>query len=120
VRRAKELVGKPLSSAARLIQDAIKMTDDTFIKSAIDYIEVMRARPPTLDATLLITSWTRLGFSSSDFGWGEAFYSGSAELPQKEVVVFLPQAKESKSTVVVMGLPGSSMKIFKDIMAQLD
>jgi omega-hydroxypalmitate O-feruloyl transferase len=120
VRRAKELVGKPLSSAARLIQNAIKMTDDTFIKSAIDYIEVMRARPPTLDATLLITSWTRLGFSSSDFGWGEAFYSGSAELPQKEVVVFLPQAKERKSTVVVMGLPGSSMKIFKDIMAQLD
>lgn len=118
--RAKELVNKPLSSIVRLIQEAIEMTDDTFIKSVIDYIEIMGVRPPTLDATLLITSWTRLGFNSSDFGWGEAFYSGSAELPKKEVVVFLPQAKDSKSIVVVMGLPGSSMKTFKDTVAKLD
>ncbi|KAJ1687328.1 hypothetical protein LUZ63_018718 [Rhynchospora breviuscula] len=117
--RAKELVNKPLSSTVHPIQEAIKVTDDKFIKSAIDYIEITRARAPSLAATLLVTSWTRLGFNSSDFGWGEAFHSGSAELPQKEVVVFLPQAKDSKNIVVVMGLPGPSMKTFKDIVGQL-
>ena len=112
------MVNKPLSSVVQLIQEAIEMTDDAFIRSAIDYIEITRATA-SLAATLLVTSWTRLGFNTSDFGWGEAFYSGSAELPEKEVVVFLPQAKDSKSIVVVMGLPSSSMKTFQNIVAHL-
>ncbi|KAF3326749.1 omega-hydroxypalmitate O-feruloyl transferase-like protein [Carex littledalei] len=80
--RAEELVNKPLSSAVRQIQEAIEMTHDAFIRSAIDYIEITRATA-SLAATLLVTSWTRLGFNSSDFGWGDAFYSVSAELPEK-------------------------------------
>ncbi|KAJ3673613.1 hypothetical protein LUZ60_005605 [Juncus effusus] len=112
-----ELVHKPLSYAVK----AIEQTDDAFIKSTIDYFEVTRTGP-SLTATLLVTAWTKLGFTMSNFGWGggEEFHAGSAELPQKEVVVFLPQIKETKSIKVVIGLPSPSMKAFEEIVAQLE
>lgn len=111
---AGELQDNPVSFAARLIQAAVRNTTDRFIRSAIDYFESNRARP-SLTATLVITTWTKLKFMSSDFGWGEAVQSGPAELPHK-VVVFLPQVNGMKSVTVVVGLPASSMKSFQEML----
>ncbi|XP_018680042.2 omega-hydroxypalmitate O-feruloyl transferase-like [Musa acuminata AAA Group] len=111
---AGELQDNPVSFAARLIQAAVRNTTDRFIRSAIDYFESNRARP-SLTATLVITTWTKLKFMSSDFGWGEAVQSGPAELPHK-VVVFLPQVNGMKSVTVVVGLPASSMKAFQEML----
>ncbi|URD99880.1 Omega-hydroxypalmitate O-feruloyl [Musa troglodytarum] len=108
------LQDNPVPFAARLIQAAVRNTTDRFIRSAIDYFESNRARP-SLTATLVITTWTKLKFMSSDFGWGEAVQSGPAELPHK-VVVFLPQVNGMKSVTVVVGLPASSMKAFQEML----
>ncbi|KAL8538479.1 hypothetical protein ACS0TY_000474 [Phlomoides rotata] len=113
--KAGDLLEKPLSHGVRLVQEAIKMVNDGYIRSAIDYFEVTRARP-SLDSTLLITSWTNLSFQTTDFGWGDPFLSGPVGSPEKEVVLFFSYGKERKNISVLLGLPSSAMKIFQELM----
>ncbi|KAK7290524.1 hypothetical protein RIF29_05013 [Crotalaria pallida] len=113
--QAGELTNKPFSFAVSLIQDAIKMVSDGYMRSAIDYFEVTRARP-SLACTLLITTWSRLSFHTTDFGWGEPVLSGPVSLPEKEVILFLSHGKERRNINVLLGLPAPVMKIFQDLM----
>ncbi|KAL5791542.1 hypothetical protein ACOSP7_000136 [Xanthoceras sorbifolium] len=110
-----ELLENPLSFAVGLVQKAVNMATDDYMRSAIDYFEITRARP-SLAATLLITTWSRLSFHATDFGWGEAFLSGPVGLPEKEVVLFLPLGQERKGINVLLGLPASAMNIFEELM----
>ncbi|CAL4941069.1 unnamed protein product [Urochloa decumbens] len=116
---AGDLVGGPLSAAARSVRDAIARTDDAFVRSAIDYIEINRGARPSLTATTLVTAWNVLGLHTADFGWGEAVHSGPAELPQKEVVLILRGVRDSRSRVLVVGLPPSCMQAFQEMVDQL-
>ncbi|WOH05169.1 hypothetical protein DCAR_0624583 [Daucus carota subsp. sativus] len=110
-----ELVEKPLSFAVKLVQEAVNLVTDSYMKSAIDYFEVTRERP-SLAATLLITTWSRLSFHTTDFGWGEPILSVPVALPEKEVTLFLSHGKERKSINVLLGLPASAMKSFEESM----
>eukprot|EP00257_Ricinus_communis_P002069 XP_002512898.2 omega-hydroxypalmitate O-feruloyl transferase [Ricinus communis] len=112
---AGELLGKPLSYGVGLVQDAIKMVTDSYMRSAMDYFEVTRARP-SLASTLLITTWSRLSFHITDFGWGDPILSGPVALPEKEVILFLSHGKERRNINVLLGLPASAMKIFQELM----
>ncbi|KAA8542086.1 hypothetical protein F0562_023238 [Nyssa sinensis] len=98
-----------------LVQEAIKMVTDSYMRSAIDYFEATRARP-SLAATLLITTWSRLSFHTTDFGWGEPLLSGPVALPEKEVILFLSHGKERKTINVLLGLPASAMKTFQELV----
>lgn len=111
---AGELVENPLSFAVKLVQDAVKMVTNSYMRSAIDFFEATRARP-SLTATLLITTWSRLSFHTTDFGWGEPICSGPVALPEKEVSLFLSHGKERKSINVLLGLPTSAMKTFEEL-----
>ncbi|KAL4289498.1 hypothetical protein GQ457_14G005050 [Hibiscus cannabinus] len=113
--KAGELLEKPLSHAVGMIQEAIKMVTDDYMRSVIDYFEVTRARP-SLSYTLLITTWSRLSFHTTDFGWGEPILSGQVALPEKEVILFLSHGKERKSINVLLGLPASAMQVFQQQM----
>ncbi|KAK8672434.1 hypothetical protein V6N13_110804 [Hibiscus sabdariffa] len=113
--QAGELLEKPFSHAVGLIQNAIKMVTDGYMRSAMDYFEVTRARP-SLSSTLLITTWSRLSFHTTDFGWGEPVLSGPVALPEKEVILFLSHGRERKSINVLLGLPASAMKVFQEQM----
>ncbi|XP_042480204.1 omega-hydroxypalmitate O-feruloyl transferase-like isoform X2 [Macadamia integrifolia] len=112
---AGELLENPLSFTVGLVQKAVQMVTDIYMRSAIDYFEITRARP-SLAATLLITTWSRLSFHITDFGWGEPLLSGPVALPEKEVILFLSNGKERKGINVLLGLPASAMKIFQEIM----
>lgn len=112
---ARELLENPLCYAVTLVQKAIKIVTDDFMRSAIDYFEVTRARP-SLSSTLVITTWSRLGFHYTDFGWGEPILSGPVSLPEKEVILFLSHGKERKSINVLLGMPDSAMKTFEQLM----
>lgn len=112
---AGELLANPLSFTTGLVHKAVEMVTGSYIQSAIDYFEATRARP-SLAATLLITTWSRLAFHTTDFGWGEPVLSGPVTLPEKEVILFLPQGKDRKSITVLLGLPGSAMKTFQELM----
>ncbi|KAF5743674.1 putative Taxadien-5-alpha-ol O-acetyltransferase [Tripterygium wilfordii] len=112
---AGELLENPMSYAVGLVQQAVHMVTDSYMRSAIDYFETTRARP-SLAATLLITTWSRLSFHTTDFGWGEAVFSGPVALPEKEVILFLSHGKERKNINVLLGLPASAMKTFEELM----
>ncbi|KAK3418789.1 hypothetical protein EUGRSUZ_H03354 [Eucalyptus grandis] len=112
---AGEILEKPLSYAVGLVQDAIKMVSDGYMRSAIDYFEITRARP-SLACTLLITTWSRLSFYTTDFGWGEPILSGPVALPEKEVILFLSHGTGRKSINVLLGMPAPAMKIFEELM----
>ncbi|KAM6594722.1 hypothetical protein CsatA_002425 [Cannabis sativa] len=113
--RAGDLLENPLSFAVGQVQKAVNMVNDSYMRSAIDYFEITRARP-SLAATLLITTWSRLPFHTTDFGWGEPLLSGPVALPEKEVILFLSHGKERKSINVLLGLPESAMKVFEELM----
>ncbi|KAL6497268.1 histone H3.1 [Orobanche gracilis] len=113
--KAGDLVGNPLSFGVQLVQEAVRMVTDDYMRSAIDYFEATRARP-SLGATLLITTWSRLSFHTTDFGWGEPVISGPVALPEKEVILFLSHGNERKSINVLLGLPSSAMKKFEQLM----
>lgn len=115
VTTAGEVTLNPLSHTVGLVKSAVEMVTDGFMRSAIDYFEVTRARP-SLTATLLITSWAKLSFHTKDFGWGEPVVSGPVGLPEKEVILFLPCGSDTKSIKVLLGLPGSAMKVFEGLM----
>ncbi|KAK1363280.1 Chloramphenicol acetyltransferase-like domain-containing protein [Heracleum sosnowskyi] len=110
-----ELVENPLSFSVKLVQEAVNLVTDSYMKSAIDYFEVTRARP-SLSATPLITTWSRLSFHTTDFRWGKPILSGLVALPEKEVTLFLSHGKERKSINVLLGLPASAMKSFEESM----
>eukprot|EP00268_Persea_americana_P017334 TRINITY_DN18345_c0_g1_i3.p1 TRINITY_DN18345_c0_g1~~TRINITY_DN18345_c0_g1_i3.p1 ORF type:complete len:450 (+),score=99.13 TRINITY_DN18345_c0_g1_i3:116-1465(+) len=112
---AGELSGNPFSFTVGLVQKAVSMVTDSYMRSAIDYFEVTRDRP-SLTATLLITTWSRLSFHITDFGWGEPQQSGPVALPEKEVILFLSHGKERKSINVLLGLPAASMPIFEELI----
>ncbi|KAL3839121.1 hypothetical protein ACJIZ3_023712 [Penstemon smallii] len=112
---AGELAENPVSFTVKLVQEAVKMVTDSYMRSAIDYFEVTRARP-SLAATLLISTWSRLSFNTTDFGWGEPVLSGPVLLPEKEIILFLSHGKERKSINVLLGLPASAMKKFEQLV----
>ncbi|XVF08656.1 hypothetical protein REPUB_Repub07fG0021400 [Reevesia pubescens] len=112
---AGELVEKPLSFAVGLIQKAVKLATDSYMRSAIDYFEVTRARP-SLAGTVLLTTWSKLSFYTIDFGWGETISSGPVALPEKPVIHFLPHQEDKKSINLLLGLPASAMKTFEELM----
>ena len=112
---AGQLRDKPLSNAIRHVQDAIALVTDDYMRSAIDFFEVTRARP-SLAASLIITTWSKLSFHTSDFGWGEPVHSGPVTLPEKEVVLFLSHGKARKSVNVLLGLSPKAMLKFEEIL----
>lgn len=115
---AGELLENPVGFAVGKVQEAVRMVTDAYMRSAVDYFEATRARP-SLAATLLLTTWSRLSFHATDFGWGEAVQSGPVALPEKEVILFLSHGKERKSINVLLGLPAPAMDTFQEIMDEV-
>ncbi|KAG0455172.1 hypothetical protein HPP92_024464 [Vanilla planifolia] len=116
--RAGELTERPLGYAVGKVREAVKGVTDAYMRSAIDYFEATRARP-SLSATLLITTWSRLAFHTTDFGWGEPRQSGPVALPEKEVILFLSNGKEKRSINVLLGLPASAMAVFEKLVEEM-
>jgi omega-hydroxypalmitate O-feruloyl transferase len=116
--KASDLLENPLSFSVGLVHKAIDMVTDSYMRSAIDYFEVTRARP-SLTGTLLITTWTKLSFDTTDFGWGEPLCSGPVTLPDKEVILFLSHGRGRKGISVLLGLPDSAMKRFEELVTNM-
>lgn len=115
---AGELTQQPLSFAVKLVQDAIAMVTDEYMRSALDFFEVTRARP-ALVATLLITTWLKLPFHAVDFGWGPPLYTSPACLPDREVVLFTSCGKDRRSANILLGMPTvmSMVKVSENLRA---
>ncbi|KAI3929653.1 hypothetical protein MKX01_025821 [Papaver californicum] len=98
-----EMLDSPLSSTIERIQNLIKLVTDDYVRSAIDFLEEpIRIQPQS--SMVFLSAWSKLGFNNGFW------------LTIKEVVLFLSHEKDNKGINLVLGLPVSSMQIFKEII----
>ncbi|KAF8030807.1 hypothetical protein BT93_D0103 [Corymbia citriodora subsp. variegata] len=109
-----ELIDEPFSSTAERIAEAIERVNEDYARSRIDYLDTYGFQEFAL-GTLLISSWTKLDYGSSDFGWGEPMQFGTGSLPAKSCL-FMRGWKNKKDVVVVLSLPFSAMKTFQELL----
>lgn len=114
---AGELLEKRLSFAVRTVQEAIKVVTEDHLRSLIDHLEVTRGSYPTVANNLLMSEWSRLSFSSTDFGWGTPSQFGPAS--PAIIVLLLPHGMERKCINVLMGLPAPATETFQELICQL-
>lgn len=78
VARAGDLIERPLSFAVKLINDAKRIVDDSYVRAEIDMMEVKRPAPPNMVGSFAVSDNTKVGFAELDFGWGKSEYGGVA------------------------------------------
>ncbi|CAI0391307.1 unnamed protein product [Linum tenue] len=73
--------GEPvITHAGGFVHESIRMVEDGYMRSAIDYFEEKWARP-SMAATLVITMWSRMAFDEENFGWGGPLFSARLGFP---------------------------------------
>ncbi|CAN1137527.1 Omega-hydroxypalmitate O-feruloyl transferase [Linum perenne] len=109
---AAELVQNPISYTVSKVREAIKMvSEDGYLRSAIDYYELTKAKRPRGFGTFTATSWSRLDFEATDFGWGGAILTEAAEIPSEDTVVFLAHPTEKRSINVILWKPSTMVNL---------
>ncbi|XP_039154626.1 omega-hydroxypalmitate O-feruloyl transferase [Eucalyptus grandis] len=67
---AGELCERPILFAVEQIQKAVEQLDEEYVRSRMDFVDTYKP-PLSSVGTLVISSWTRLAYGMSDFGWGD-------------------------------------------------
>ncbi|KAK4769884.1 hypothetical protein SAY87_030416 [Trapa incisa] len=109
---AGELAERPISSTVDQIRKACDLVDEDYVRSRIDYVDMYRP-PLSSVGTLVISSWTKLAYGCSDFGWGDPVQFGCGDLA-RELCVLQPDGE--KGIAVVMALPASCMSTFQRLI----
>ncbi|XP_024533907.1 omega-hydroxypalmitate O-feruloyl transferase [Selaginella moellendorffii] len=115
---ASELESKHLSEVVSLVREAIARIHDSYIRSSIDCFELQRFCP-SLFSTLLVSTWSRLSFHTTDFGWGEPLHSGPVGFSEPEVCLFLSHGRETKDMNLILGFRSDAMTRFHDELEQV-
>ncbi|CAI0459394.1 unnamed protein product [Linum tenue] len=117
ISKAKDLNNESFSTTVGLVQDAIKMVTDASVRSSIDYHDLHRS-VHSFGHTILATTWSRIPFGTTDFGWGDAIFMAPVALPIDEMVIFFPgNGKEHYGDMIVyIALPESTMKTFQNLV----
>jgi len=84
IAKAGDITRNPLSYVARRIHEALqKMTDEEYLRSAIDYLEthpnfdsLVRGGHSVRCPNMRINSWAKFSFYEADFGWGKPTFVG--------------------------------------------
>ncbi|KAK3427820.1 shikimate O-hydroxycinnamoyltransferase [Eucalyptus grandis] len=123
---AGDLISKPVSYAAQKIHESLARTNDDYLRSALDYLELQ----PDLSAlargahtfrcpNLGITSWVRLPIHDTDFGWGRPIYMGPGGIAYEGLSYILPSPTSDGSLSVAISLQTEHMKPFEKFFYDL-
>nr|QAB08768.1 hydroxycinnamoyl-CoA shikimate/quinate hydroxycinnamoyltransferase [Morus alba] len=116
---AGDLVSKPIWYAASQIHKTLVKTNNEYLKSAIDYLEIQ----PDLSAlvrgahtfrcpNLGITSWVRLPIYDADFGWGRPIFMGPGGIMFEGLAYVLPSPTNDGCLTIAIGLQPEHMEAF--------
>ncbi|XP_039158961.1 omega-hydroxypalmitate O-feruloyl transferase-like [Eucalyptus grandis] len=111
-----ELIEEPISAFVTRIKKAIESVTDNYVQSRIDYYDINPSERLPVSA-FSISSWTRLEYGSTNFGWGEPRF-GAGE-PPRESCLFMKDGRE-KGIAVVLGLPLPAMNTFEKLVCDLN
>ncbi|CAI0459393.1 unnamed protein product [Linum tenue] len=117
ISKARDLNNEPFSTTVGLVQDAIKMVTNASVRSSIDCHE-LHGNVHSFAHTMLATTWSRIPFCTTDFGWGDAIFMAPVALPVDEMVIFFQDnGKEHYGDMVVyVALPESTMETFQNLV----
>lgn len=120
IAKSGELLSEPLTKTAQRIHDAVTRMDDEYLRSAIDYLELITDAHklilwPTSDPNpnVKINSWSKMPVHDCDFGWGKPIHMGPACLMNEGTVYILPSPNDEKSLTLAMCLHFDHMPTFE-------
>ncbi|CAI0394624.1 unnamed protein product [Linum tenue] len=124
-----ELTTEPLVRTLERIRDAIDKMDDSYLRSAIDYLEdpddgddpasVMQVGGTCRSPNLKIVSWVRLPLECADFGFGKPLCCRPAGLFEGYGNL-LPGSGEDGSLVLAICLEAEAMAAFRKLVHGVD
>ncbi|KAL3754357.1 hypothetical protein ACJRO7_001568 [Eucalyptus globulus] len=111
---AGELCERPILFAVEQIQKAVEQLDEEYVRSRMDFVDTYKP-PLSSVGTLVISSWTRLAYGMSDFGWGDPLQFGCGYLA-RELCVYFPEGEGKKGIAVVLALSLSAVNAFEELV----
>lgn len=125
---AGQIVANPLYSTASKIRDTVAKMDNEFLRSSIDFLEIMFANKPS-DPTddpqpsggcpnLHLVSWAKLPMYEADFGWGKPFFLTPA-FSQNSLFLILPTASSDGSLTLYAPMPAHHLLAFERLITQV-
>ncbi|XP_058068781.1 acyltransferase GLAUCE-like [Magnolia sinica] len=84
-----DLNKESLGFCVEKVKEAIEMVTDEYVKSVVDWLEVYRGVPSTLDENFYVSAWWKLPFHELDFGYGRPTYGGPVVSGINEFVLLL-------------------------------
>ncbi|EFJ36435.1 BAHD family acyltransferase, clade V [Selaginella moellendorffii] len=106
---AAELRENSLTFAVRRIQETIASVDEGYIRSELDWCHVKGHGIIDLPGGMIITTWSRLGFDSVDFGCGRPAYVAAPVNDRREYVLVLSSCKNDGGVNLFMGMDFDKM-----------
>lgn len=115
------LVNGCLAETAQLVRGARLGVSEEYLRSTIDYIDLVRPKRLEFVGKLTITQWTRFSiYESADFGWGKPIYAGPIDLTlTPQLCVLLPEggeAEPSGAMVLCICLPECACLRFRELL----
>ncbi|KAK3417188.1 hypothetical protein EUGRSUZ_H02920 [Eucalyptus grandis] len=98
-----ELTSNPFSFAVRIVHEALASVTESYIRSAIDYVELNKVLVDCEGSACCISKWSQLPFYKIDFGFGRPFQVAPATVPDNLILV-ASRSRESDELVVSLGL----------------
>ncbi|XP_058082335.1 acyltransferase GLAUCE-like [Magnolia sinica] len=89
-----DLNKESLGFCVEKVKEAIEMVTDEYVKSVVDWLEVYRGVPSTLDGNFYVSAWWKLPFHELDFGYGRPTYGGPVVSGMNEFVLLLSDGIE--------------------------
>ncbi|KAJ4968106.1 hypothetical protein NE237_014807 [Protea cynaroides] len=110
-----DLGEKPLSFAVEMVKGARDRVTDDYVRSVIDWLEVHKGVPATLNGNFYVSAWWKLPFYELDFGCGKPIHYGPIVSGTDEFVLLLADGSSSANgggISVWMGLEQEKMEKF--------
>ncbi|BAF15139.1 hydroxycinnamoyltransferase 1 [Oryza sativa Japonica Group] len=115
-----------LADGAAVIQEALDRMNDSYCRSALDYLELQ----PDLSAlvrgahtfrcpNLGLTSWVRLPIHDADFGWGRPVFMGPGGIAYEGLAFVLPSANKDGSLSIAISLQAEHMEKFRKLIFEV-
>ncbi|KAK1418407.1 hypothetical protein QVD17_27551 [Tagetes erecta] len=118
-----EFKSESLGDTARRIHNELARMNDEYLRSAIDYLELVPdlstlVRGPSYFASpnLNVNSWTRLPIYESDFGWGRPIFMGPASILYEGTIYIIPSPSGDRSVALAVCLDPDHMALFKECL----
>lgn len=123
---ARDITSKRIDYAMSIIHEALVKTNDEYLRSALDYLELqgdltalVRGSHTYESPNISITSWTRLPIYDADFGWGRPIFMGPGNISYEGHGYILPGPTNDGSVSLAIRLEANNISYFEKLLYEV-